>query len=255
MNWLRQFGVGLAVLVIQAATAAAQDVPALDLNVIPTALRHTPLPDCGISIAADPVWPRTVEQERDRSGNPMTTYSFTLGPEFWHERLVLPLKVYINPQLKVTVTCMDTTLRGSDGLARFAQKMHENARGTLKNVSALKSAEAQGLGSVTFFTSESHGAKPESRGRIADQGHFQALHRDRLISVRVRISRKPSSIYRKRLRAGARVQFERENGQPPIVFLVKDAARQAPAGSVSYLRSKAENKALIETLRRSLRGG
>ncbi|MGR3822179.1 MAG: hypothetical protein ACU0A5_06370 [Salipiger marinus] len=249
-DWTRLRTLTLALgLAVAASVAQAQDIPVLDVNFLPADLRPVRHDDCGVALGIDLRWPRDVARDREQDGDVRTTYSYMLGEHF-HARDPRPgARHTTKPTLLVTLACSVTTGRSDGFLEGFATRLHAASEGRDNHWGPLTRVMLPGLGTAYLTYGERVGLSGVLKGSLSDRMGLFFLHRDQLVLLWVDVSRTPPANLRKTLPAGTVVRRSGRDG----VFQLAHEARQKGGGPITYLRSAAENRALMEALKDSLR--
>lgn len=245
-------------LLLLTTTAHAQDVATYDPSFVPLDLRQTPIDDCGISIGADPTWPRKDVRETTSTGEPRRGVDFDAGKAYWDKRGEPAGKVVSNITVRLSVTCFPTALTETgktDGLKGFSDRMYTSTQKSAGvKAKRLKKTKVAGLGTVYVLYSSKQHKTEQLWNMIDDAASFYALHKGQLIMVRASIRRKPPANYVFDVRKGAVVEFKDANGAVTLAFrLGSNAKRHVLSGTIAATRTLRDNMNLFETLRTSMR--
>ena len=225
----------------------AQTVPDYDPSYIPSQFRVMQYAKCGIRAAADPSWPRTQRRYLDANGSKVDEYAYKLGTEFWKKDKRLGSRFSANPNLTIHITCNDSKLRQKffDGMVREIYAGSKKTRG--ESWGKLMRFDVPGIGPVSYYVGSRKGGGAQDVART----FFQ--HRGRIVRIMIQIGRSGGKdVSGRRLNAGKIVELADNDGNV-YRFRVTRKATQNPLGAVGYLRTKAENRAFIETILKSLK--
>ena len=241
-----------------AGPSLADDIPVYDPNYIPMDLRLTRIDACKVSVPVDPVWPGKAIRKTNASGQPVRGMEYNVDSAFWDRQPDRAQQYVVNPLLTVSVSCSPTTLTetGSfDGLAFFAESYHGSVKKRTGNSPRkLETFQAPGLGTVYAIYEEYETRDTDRAGATRQSANFYALHRGKLLWVRVTASGKPPGIYNKRQRKGYKVRITEENGETFVFRLGSPAMQHLLSAAIAARRTPKQNAALFKTFAQSLKG-
>ena len=241
---MRFAALGLCVLLGCGPQSNPSNIPDFDPGFLPSDLSTTKLDRCAVSVGADPSWTSSNSSSELADGRILHRYQFGVGKEYRGRDPRHPSQVTINPHLSVLWSCNESKL-GKKSHGVMVQSLHQQSLAKpVERWGGIQTFDAPGIGQVSYYVGS------RATNSLTDMAHAYTQYLGKDLSVFIQIGRtsRLEGDY-ELFPAGSEQVFIDD---PDYNFRVTRDSAQGPDGTIGYLRTEAENRALIESVIRSI---